>query len=71
LKTSARGLSTKSANRQLGRPGGVGLCDKAEQVVGFPIAIGSGALFGYFLGKQKVKQITKDTKTCKTIFQLN
>jgi hypothetical protein len=42
-------LSTKSANRQLGQPGGVGSCDKAKQVVGF-----RGALLGYFLGKQKV-----------------
>jgi hypothetical protein len=49
LKTSARGLSTKSANHRLGQPGGVALSDKAEQVVGF-----RGALFGYFLGMQKV-----------------
>ena len=31
-----------------------GWYDKAELAVGFPIAIGGGALFGYFLGKQKV-----------------
>ncbi|MFM2190676.1 MAG: hypothetical protein RL491_1062, partial [Bacteroidota bacterium] len=43
------GVSTKSANHKLGQPGGVALCDKDEQVVGF-----RGALFGYFLGKQKV-----------------
>ena len=42
-------MSTKSANHKLGQPGGVALCDKDEQVVGF-----RGALFGYFLGKQKV-----------------
>ena len=46
---SAGWLSTKSANHKLGQPGGVALCDKGEQVVGF-----RGALFGYFLGKQKV-----------------
>ena len=50
---SAGGLSTKSANRKLGWPRGR-WCEKDEQAVGFPIAIGSGALFGYFLGKQKV-----------------
>ena len=49
LKTSARGLSTKSANHRLGQPGGEAHSDKAEQVVGF-----RGALFGYFLGMQKV-----------------
>ncbi|MFN9597026.1 MAG: hypothetical protein ACK560_09565, partial [Bacteroidota bacterium] len=38
----------KSANRKLGRPRGR-WCDKDEQAVGF-----RGALFGYFLGKQKV-----------------
>ena len=42
-------MSTKSANHKLGQPGGVALCDKDEQVVGF-----RGALFGYFLGMQKV-----------------
>jgi len=54
---SARGVSTKSANHKLGQPGGVALCDKDEQVVGF-----RGALFGYFLGKQKV---TKKKQTLK------
>jgi len=44
-------LSTKSANHRLGQPGGVALSDKAEQAVGF-----RGALFGYFLGMQKVKK---------------
>jgi hypothetical protein len=44
---SARGLSTKSANRKLGWPGGR-WCDKDEQAVGF-----RGAFFGNFLGKQK------------------
>jgi hypothetical protein len=41
-------LSTKSANRKLGWPRGR-WCDKDEQAIGF-----RGALFGYFLGKQKV-----------------
>jgi len=53
---SVRGLSTKSANHRLGQPGGVALSDKAEQVVGF-----RGALFGYFLGMQKVTK--KQQKT--------
>ena len=46
-------MSTKSANRKLGWPRGRWY-DKYEQAVGSPIAIGSGALLGYFLGKQKV-----------------
>ena len=46
---SAGGLSTNGANRKIGRPGGVALCDKTNQTVGV-----RGALFGYFLGKQKV-----------------
>jgi len=43
------GLSTNGANRKIGRPGGVALCDKTNQTVGV-----RGPLFGYFLGKQKV-----------------
>ena len=50
---SARGLSTKSANRKLGWPRGRWY-DKDEQAVGF-----RGALFGYFLGKQKVTRKTR------------
>jgi len=46
---SAGGLSTNGANRKIGRPGGVALCEKTNQTVGV-----RGALFGYFLGKQKV-----------------
>ena len=46
---SAGGLSTNGANRKIGRPGGVALCDKTNQRVGV-----RGAFFGYFLGKQKV-----------------
>ncbi|MFM7177650.1 MAG: hypothetical protein ACKO0X_09540, partial [Bacteroidota bacterium] len=49
LNSSAGGLSTNGANRKIGRPGGVAMCDKTNQTVGV-----RGALFGYFLGKQKV-----------------
>ena len=49
LNSSAGGLSTNGANRKIGRPGGVSLCDETNQTVGV-----RGALFGYFLGKQKV-----------------
>ena len=63
LKTSARGVSTKSANHKLGQPGGVALCDKDEQVVGSPKAIGGGVLFGYFLGKQKVTKNDIETNS--------
>ena len=45
----AGGLSTNGANRKIGQPGGAALCDKTNQTVGV-----RGALFGYFLGKQKV-----------------
>jgi len=59
---SVRGLSTKSANHRLGQPGGVALSDKAEQVVGF-----RGALFGYFLGMQKVTKKQNNRKRIERI----
>ncbi|MFM8949706.1 MAG: hypothetical protein ACKOKB_02885, partial [Bacteroidota bacterium] len=46
LNVSAGSLSTNGANRKIGRPGGVAMCDKTNQTVGV-----RGALFGYFLGK--------------------
>ncbi|MFM8917544.1 MAG: hypothetical protein ACKOGP_07360, partial [Bacteroidota bacterium] len=34
LNVSAGGLSTNGANRKIGRPGGVAMCDKTNQTVG-------------------------------------
>jgi hypothetical protein len=50
---SAGGRFTKSANRKHGWPMGR-WCDKVEQAIVIPIAIGSGALWG----KQRVTEKT-------------
>jgi len=65
LNVSAGGLSTNGANRKIGRPGGVAMCDKTNQTVGV-----RGAFFGYFLGKQKVTRSQRQ-KVEAFIFQIN
>ena len=65
FNASAGGSSTNGANRKIGRPGGVALCDKTNQTVGV-----RGAFFGYFLGKQKVTRSQRQ-KVKAFIFQIN